>query len=75
MLDKGTIGVSIVVLRAHYILYSILLPAVFIFNIALVNNIVPESIGNAVVVITPQGTVPEQVILTISTNSGSATGE
>ena len=39
------------------------------------DNSVPENVGNAVVIITPQGTVSEQVILTISSNSGSATGE
>ena len=45
------------------------------FNLAIVDNSVPESVVNAVVIITPQAAVPEQVVLFISSSSGSAIGE
>ena len=55
-------------------MYSNILLTDIVFDLTLVEDSVPESVGNVLVTITPQVTLPVEVVLSINSSSDSATG-
>ena len=54
--------------------YSNVLLTAIVFDLTLVDDSVPESVGNVLVTITPQVALPVEVVLSIISSSDSATG-